>query len=152
MSRSQATPIQGVDAQFTLTEVIAGVPTGAPIVLWNSDWDITPSNKIAEAPNTTDGMIRAPGLNDYKGTVKGSTNTTVAGVVSNANAIESNAMPGQIFAFTGYRSKGSSTSWSGFIIMGDDLKITTGVGSLENWEFSFAKAYGYLTLPNGNTF
>jgi hypothetical protein len=146
--RSTAIPYVGVDAKFTITLLDStGTPTGSPINLKNSDWEITPSNAIAEAPNTTDGMLRAPGLNDYKVTAKGSTDTKTT-----STSIEAEVMPGMIVAFNAYRSATASTSFSGFIIIGADLKISTGTGTVENWDLSGAKAFGPLTLPNGSTF
>jgi hypothetical protein len=148
MSRTIATPIVGVDAQFTMQAVNnLGVLIGSPIVLWNSDWEITPSNAIAEAPNTTDGMVRAAGLNDWKGKVSGKTNVNTL-----ATPVEGNVMPGFIFFFTGYRSKGSNLFWTGYLIVGENLSIKAGTGTTEEWSFDFAKAYGFLTLPNGNVF
>ena len=138
-----AKPYVGVDAVFTLTPVGGG----STVTLKNSDWEIHPMNAIAEAPNTTDGMVRAPGLNDWKGKVKGHTDVTTT-----STSIEAQVMPGQIWQFKAYRSYGASTYFSGTLIVGEDLNITTGTGSNEDWDFSFAKAYGALTLPNGTTF
>lgn len=146
MARTQATPYVGVDAAFEITPVVGGVATGSPITLKNSEWEISPTNAVAEGPNTTDGMVRAPGLNDYSGSVKGSTDVTSA-----STPIEVNVMPGSIFFFKAYRSKTATTFFSGYLIVGKDLKIGTGTGTLENWSFSFMKCYGPLTLPNGAT-
>ena len=138
-----AKPYVGTDSQFTLMPVGGG----SEATLWNSDWDITPSNAVAMGSNTTDGIVRSAGLNDFKGTVKGKTNVT-----STSTSVEAIVMPGQIWQFKCYRSKTASTYFTGFLIVGDDLKITAGTGDQESWEFSFQKAYGVLTLPNGTTF
>jgi hypothetical protein len=143
MARSQATPYVGVDAAFVLTPIGGG----SDVTLWNSDWEIDPDGNVAEAPNTTDGMVRAPGLFDYKGSVKGKTN-----VASTSVSIETLAMSNQIWAFKAYRSKTATTFFAGIIIILTGPKISTGTGTTEEWELSFAKAYGPLTLPNGTTF
>ncbi len=136
-----ATPILGKDAVFTLTPVGGG----SEIVLKNSDWEITPDPNIAEAPNTSDGMLRCPGLFDYKGKVNGSTDAT-----STTTAVESQAKAGSIYVFKGYRSKAATTFFTGTLILGP-LSIKTGTGTVENWSFDFLKQSGLLTYPDGST-
>lgn len=143
MSRTQAVPYVGVDAIVKLTLQ----PGGAEFTLKNSDWELTLKNMIKEAPNTTDGMLRAPGLADYSGKVSGHTDVALP-----ANAIEANVVPGSIFGFKLYRSNGASTYFAGNLIVGEDLSIKTGVDSTEDWDFSFAKCYGPLIFPGGTAF
>ena len=139
-TRTQAKPYVGVDAVVELTPILGG----ATITLKNSKYKLSPSNKIAEAPNTTDGMVRSPGLSDYSGTIEGHTDVT------NANTpVEVSCVPGVIYDFKLYRSKTANTYWAGTLIIGEDLDITTGVDQTEDWTFSFAKAYGNLTSPGG---
>jgi hypothetical protein len=136
-----AQPIVGRDAVFVLTPIGGG----SDIVLNNSDWDINPDPNVAEAPNTTDGMLRCVGLFDYKGTVKGNTDAT-----SPTTAVESKAKAGAIYNFKAYRSKAALTYFAGTLILGP-LKIGTGVSTVENWQFEFLKQSGVLTYPDGST-
>jgi hypothetical protein len=140
---SYAKPIVGVDAVVELTPPGGG----GTITLKNSKYKITPKNAIKEAPNTTDGMLRAPGLNDYTGSFEGHTDAT-----SGATGAESQAMPGDVFDFKLYRSKTTNLYWSGRLIIGEDLSIETGVDQTEDWSFSFAKQSGPLVTPGGRAF
>jgi hypothetical protein len=141
-----AKPIVGVDAIVILTPLpTTAVPSPTAFTLKNSKYSLSISNKIAEAPNTTDGMVRAPGLSDYKGSVEGFTDVT-----SSTTVIESSVVMGAMYAFKIYRSLASASYWSGTLIMGEDLKIDTGCdGGAESYSFSFAKAFGPLTSPSG---
>lgn len=138
-----AKPIVGVDAVVELTPVAGGTT----IILKNSKYKIALKNAIKEAPNTSDGMLRAPGLNDYSGTVEGHTDVSSA-----TSPIENQALPGSIWNAKFYRSLGAATFWSGTIIMGEDLSIETGCDQTEDWSFSFAKQSGPLVTPGGVSF
>jgi hypothetical protein len=138
-----AKPIVGIDATVELT------PTGggSSIIIKNSKYKITPKSMIKEAPNTTDGMLRATGLTDYSGSVEGHTDAT-----SSATAVDAQVMPGDIFDAKFYRSKNSNLYWAGRIIVGEDLSIESGVDQTEDWSFSFAKQSGPLITPGGRSF
>lgn len=138
-----AQPIVGTNAVVELVLVVAGTPTGPVITLKNSDWEITPDPNVAEGPNTSDGMIRAPGLYDYKGKIKGSTDATSA-----TTAADSQAKAGAIYNFKIYRSKALNLFYAGTLIMGP-LTVGTGTGTMENWSFDFLKQSGFLTYPDG---
>lgn len=140
---SIATPIVGVAAVVELTP-IAG---GSTVTLKNSKYKLMLKSNIKEAPNTTDGMLRAVGLYDYTGSIEGSTDST-----SGTTAIEGQALPGQVWDFKIYRSKTANTYFGGTLILGETLSIESGVDMAESWSFDFARAYGALTLPGGGSF
>lgn len=136
-----ALPIVGTNAVVELTP--AG--GGSVITVKNSDYSINTKGNVAEGPNTTDGMLRAPGLFDWDGDFKGSVDTT-----STSTAIESQLKSNGIYDAKFYRSKVGSTFHSGRIII-MDLKLATGTGTVENYTVSFAKQSGTLTYPDGTT-
>ena len=138
---SAAVPIVGVNATVELTPVGGG----SVIVIKNSDWSIEPGPAIFEAPNTTDGMLRVAGLQDYKGEIKGSTDAT-----SPTTAIESQVKGGAIYTAKFYRSKGSNLYFGGTVILGPP-KIGTGLSTVENYTIPFMKQSGVLTFPDGST-
>ncbi len=160
-----AKPIVGKNAIALIQSAVApAVPAGGgpatpnPWMLFrNSDYTITPKAEIKTAGNTTDGIIRAPGLNDYDLSFKGATDAT-----SPATYAESNLMPGSPVNFKFFRAGvvASDTSgaitgvtgdfWGGTAIM-EDLKVSTGLEDVDTWEFSGMKQSGVLTLPNGTS-
>ena len=126
-----ATPEVGVNAKVTWQILM-----GSLVTLKNSDWDLTRTNMIKEAPNTTDGMLRAPGLYDAKGNVKGHVDTTVP--------IEGIVAEGSIGTLTLYRNNTKFFSVTAII---ENLNITTGVDSVEDWTFSWSLQSGLMTNP-----
>jgi hypothetical protein len=138
----KAKPIVGVDAVVELTPTAGG----SAITLKNMKWSLEPDAPLYTAPNTSDGMLRAAGITDYEGDLEGSTDAT-----NTSTAIEALAMPGQIWDFKLYRSKGASTFFAGTLITGK-LSVSTGTDQVEAWKLHFAKAYGDLVLPNNANF
>jgi hypothetical protein len=126
-----ATPIVGTNA------VVTFVPSGGSLVtLKNSDWTYKPKNMVKEAPNTTDGMLRAAGLFDAEGTVKGHVDTT--------QPIESNITVGTIGVLKWYRN---ATKFFQATVIIEDLSIETGVDQTEDWDFTWKLQSGTVTNP-----
>lgn len=127
-----ASPEVGVDAIVKVTFPVGGTE----ITISNSDWELNITNRVKEAPNTSDGMLRAAGLEDATGSVKG--------YVDTANPIEGDIANGSIGTIKLYRNATKFFSLVGIV---SNLKITTGVDAIEEWSFDFALASGSITLP-----
>jgi hypothetical protein len=128
---SVANPIKGVNS------IVKFTPSGgSEYTLKNSKWSINPKSMIGEAPNTTDGMVRAPGIKDYDGDVEGFFDTT--------QPIEQNITEGTIGTLKMYRD--STHYWAGTVII-QGFTEDTGVDDFDKWKFSYAKQSGSLTPP-----
>lgn len=126
-----AVPEVGVNAEARFTP-----NGGSEIIMKNSDWSITLTTRNKEAPNTYDGMLRARGLFDCSGTIKGFVDTT--------QPIESNVAEGSVGFVKLYRSPGKFFAFNCII---DSLKIDTGVDQVETWEMAFSLQSGPVTRP-----
>lgn len=127
-----ATPNVGRNAIVKWTTPVGGTE----ITISNSDWNLDIVNRIKEAPNTVDGMVRAAGLEDATGSVKG--------FVDTSNVIEGDVNDGDIGTLKLYRN---STKFFSLVVIISNLKITTGVDALEEWSFDFALQSGSITKP-----
>lgn len=128
---SVAQPIKGVNSLVKFTP-----SGGSEYLLKNSDWDITPKNMIGEAPNTTDGMLRAKGIDDFEGSVKGYFDVT--------QPIDQNITQGTTGTLKLFRD--TTHFWLATVII-ESFKESTGVDAFDMWEFSFKKQSGSLTPP-----
>ena len=128
---SYATPEVGVNAQAVFTPV-----GGSAITMKNSDWSISLMTRNKEAPNTADGMLRAVGLFDATGSIKG--------YVDTSQPIESNVSVGTIGDVKLYRN---TTKFFAFRCVIDSIKIDTGVDQVETWDMAFSLQSGPVTLP-----
>lgn len=127
-----ATPQQGTAAIVKWTS-----PTGGTeVTIKNSDWTYQKMSRVKEAPNTTDGMVRAAGLIDAKGTVKGYVDTTTR--------IESKIDEGSIGTLKLYTD---ATKFFSMVAIVENLQIETGVDSLEQWSFDWSLQSGSITEP-----
>ena len=126
-----ATPQQGTGA------IVKWTPSGgSESTLTNSDWTYQKMNRVKEAPNTSDGMVRAAGLADVKGTVKGYVDTTTR--------IESKIDEGAIGTLKLYTNGTKFFSLTAII---ENLQIETGVDNLEQWSFDYSLQSGTVTEP-----
>jgi AICAR transformylase/IMP cyclohydrolase PurH len=127
-----ASPTTGRNAIVKWTTPVGGTE----ITISNSSWDLDIVNRVKEAPNTVDGMVRAAGLEDATGSVKGFVDTT--------NVIEADVENGDIGTLKLYRN---ATKFFSMVAIISNLKITTGVDDLEEWSFDFALQSGAITMP-----
>ena len=126
-----AVPLVGINAMVKVTFPVGGTE----VTLKNAGWKLKPKNAVKEAPNTTDGMLRCAGLNDYEITVKGSVDNQ-AGQVP-----ETNVTVGSIGTIKLYRD--TTHYWLGTIIV-SDFSEETGAEDLDEWEFTAKKQSGTL--------
>lgn len=128
---ANAQPIKGVNSLVKFT------PQGSSeVLIKNSDWEIMPKNLIGEAPNTSDGMLRAKGMDDYEGSVKGYFDIT--------QPIDTNITQGTIGTLKLYRDL--THFWTATVIIAS-FKESTGVDAFDMWEFSYSKQSGQLIPP-----
>lgn len=127
-----ATPQQGTAAKVKLTVPVGG----SEVTITNSDWTLQKMNRVKEAPNTTDGMLRAAGLADAKGAVKGYVDTT--------NRIEGNVDEGAIGTLKLYTD---ATKFFSLVAIIENLQIETGVDNMEQWSFDYSLQSGSVTEP-----
>lgn len=126
-----ATPQQGTAA------IVKWTPSGgSESTLKNSDWTYQKTNRVKEAPNTSDGMVRAAGIADVKGSVKGFVDTSVR--------IESVINEGAIGTLKLYTD---STKFFSFTAIIENLQIETGVENVEQWTFDYSIQSGTVTEP-----
>lgn len=126
-----AVPIVGVNSIVKFTP-----QGGTEVTLKNSKWSLSKKANIKDAPNTSDGMVRAKGIPDFEGSVEGFTDTS--------DPIEGDVQEGTIGTLKLYRD--STKFYSMSVIIGD-FDIETGVDDLETWTFSFMKSSGTVTNP-----
>jgi|GEM_PF-4285922 len=129
-----AVPIVGVNAVVKFTPL--GGATPGEIIIKNSKWSLSRKANIKDAPNTTDGMLRAQGIPDFEGSVEGFIDTT--------DPIDGDVTVGTIGTLKLYRD--ATKFYSMTVIIGD-MDIETGVDDLETWTFSFMKSSGTITNP-----
>lgn len=127
-----ATPEQGTAAIVKWTSPVGGTE----VTLKNSDWTYQKTNRVKEAPNTTDGMVRAAGIADVKGSVKGFVDTTVR--------IESKIDEGSTGTLKLYTD---GTKFFSFLAIIENLQIETGVENMEQWTFDYSLQSGSVTEP-----
>ncbi len=108
------------------------------VTLKNSDWSLDDKSGIKETPNTSDGMVRINGLDDFEGSVKGFTDDD--------QEISGDVRRGDIGTLKLYRSNDLAKFYQGTVII-ESVKITTGVNDEEKWEMSFKKQSGVLYVP-----
>jgi hypothetical protein len=132
-----AVPLMGTNAKVEVTPIVGGV-AGTAKVLKNSKWSLKPKVKIGEAPNTTDGMLRAVGLTDYDGTVDG--------FLDESDAIEGDIREGTICKLKLYRD--ATHFWECQSVIIGDFSDETGINEdPERWSFSFMRQSGALVAP-----
>lgn len=129
---SYAIPAQGVFAKIIFT-----VTGGSAVTLKNNKWSFKSTGSVKSAPNTTDGMLRAPGLFDCSGAINGSVDTS--------QPIERDITVGSTGVMQVYRN---STKFFLINIIIENLNITTGVDQVEEWDLDWSLQQGTVTLPN----
>jgi hypothetical protein len=131
-----AQPIVGINSRVDVAPIVSGT-IGAYVTLKNSKWSLTIKPSIKEAPNTTDGMLRALGLADYSFSVDGSFDVS--------QPIEGNLAAGAIVAVKLFRD--SSHFWAASAAILGSFKEDTGADDLDTWSFEGMKQSGTLTPP-----
>jgi trehalose/maltose hydrolase-like predicted phosphorylase len=81
-------------------------------------------------------MLRAPGLFDCSGTIKG--------FVDTSQPIETNVQEGTVGVIKMYRN---ATQFFSFTCIIDSIKIDTGVDQVETWDMAFSLQSGPVTRP-----
>lgn len=128
---SVATPIVGVNAKVTFTP--AG---GSEVTLKNSKWTLKKDPNIAKTTNTTDGIVRAVGLQDAEGTVNG--------FLDSSQPIEADISEGTTGVLKLYRNATKFYSLTAII---GTLNISTGTDEPEQWDFNYMLQSGSVTEP-----
>lgn len=129
-----ATPIVGTNAKVTFQQTY---PTsGSEITLKNSGWKLNRDPNVKTSSNTTDGIVRAAGMADADGTVKGFLDST--------QPIEADVNQGSIGTLKLYRN---STKFYSLTAIIGPLNIETSTEDLEQWDFSFMLQSGSVTEP-----
>jgi hypothetical protein len=132
---STAVPIVGTNAKVVFIPV-----GGSPITLKNSHYTLQPTGNIKEGPNTSDGMVRCGGLDDYKGSIKGYTD-----VSGNTTPIEQQVANKTIGELKLYRD--ATHFWDCTAVIIDNLQIESDVNEPEEWSFDFLKQSGTFNPP-----
>lgn len=130
-----ATPIVGTLAKVTFT-----VGAGTPAELKNSKWTMVKHANIKEAPNTTDGMLRARGLLDATGTVEGFIDSTSTATLPTTLINEGDVGTLKLYI-------NATQFYSVTAIIGDVTVDMGGVNDLEKWSFPWMLQSGTVTEP-----
>jgi hypothetical protein len=131
-----AVPIVGLNARAEFT------PTGGTLtVLKNSKWTLVKHKNIKEAPNTTDGMLRARGLPDATGTVEGFIDATSAATLITTQLPDGDDI-GVLKLYINATQFYQVTA-----ILGDITVDVGGVNDLEKWSFPWMLQSGTVTDP-----
>lgn len=112
-------------------------PTGGSLVtLKNSEWSLKRDPSIAKSSNTTDGIVRAVGMTDASGTVKGDVDTS--------ERCEAQVAIGTIGTLKLYVD---ATKFFSLVAIIGPFNIETGTEKMETWDFEFMLQSGSVTLP-----
>lgn len=120
----------------TAAKVTFQPTAGSLVTLKNSEWSLKVDPGIAKSANTTDGIVRVAGLEDYQGSVKGEVDTTAR--------IDAQVTQGTVGTIKLYVDE--TRFWQGTAILGP-LDIEIGAEKLETWSFEYMKQSGALTKP-----
>ena len=126
-----ATPHIGTNSKVTFTP-----SGGSEVTLKNSDWKLSLDPSIKMATNTTDGIVRAAGLQDATG--------SVSGFVDTSQVIEADINQGTTGTLKLYRD---STKFFSLTAIIGKLDIETSTEDFEKWSFEFSKQSGSVTEP-----
>ena len=123
-------------------------------ILRSASYELKCKGSGKETPNSFDGMLRTPGLNDFSGGFKGHTNPD--------DPVESNVVVNGTYDVRLYRTnsyaidgQGNVTNLAGPFwlarVLISDGGVSSGVSDTEDWDFSFDKQSGVLVFPDGVT-
>lgn len=129
-----ATPHVGTAAKVTFTPTS---PTpGSEITLKNSTWKLQLEPNIKTSSNTTDGIVRASGLQDADG--------SVTGFLDTSQPIEADVNQGTIGTLKLYTT---STKFYSLLAIIGPLNIEMSTEDLSKWDFNFMLQSGSVTEP-----